>query len=149
MKHDGRIWLKYGHDKPWRSWRRRPTPFTMERAAQLDQAIAHPKPRKMAAHICHSERVGRAAGSCSAGSRALFDLRTLIGAARDAEVPLSASEVAPRPPAIYEHADLESLSLFARQGWFDVILCPCVRCAWHAHVQARAHMQLRMCDHIE
>ena len=53
------------------------------------------------------------------------ELAALIGTtAGDSEVLLSSSTVAPRPPAIYEHVDLDSLSLLARQGWFDVVLCP-------------------------
>ena len=52
------------------------------------------------------------------------ELATLLGAASSSESPLSTSSRPPQPPAIYEYSDLESLSLLARQGWFDAILCP-------------------------
>jgi len=52
------------------------------------------------------------------------ELATLIGTPYDNEYVLRSTELPPQPPAIYEHADLDSLSLLARQGWFDVVLCP-------------------------
>lgn len=52
------------------------------------------------------------------------ELATLIATAYASEHVLTSSAVPPQPPAIYEHADLDSLSLLARQGWFDVVLCP-------------------------
>ena len=53
------------------------------------------------------------------------ELAELLGTASAEEVPLSSvDQRALRPPAIYEYADLDSLSLLARRGWFDVVLCP-------------------------
>ena len=53
------------------------------------------------------------------------ELAALLSATSgDLEFVLSSSALPPRPPAIYEHSDLESLSVLARQGWFDAVFCP-------------------------
>jgi glycosyltransferase involved in cell wall biosynthesis len=52
------------------------------------------------------------------------ELASIIGATVTHESSLSVTDRPPMPPAIYEYADLPSLSNLARQGWFDAVLCP-------------------------
>ena len=74
LKHDGRVWLRHGHPKPWRSWRLKPARCSLERHKALDRAKADPEPRDGAPHVDHSECAGHDVTPGGVGAR-LFTLK--------------------------------------------------------------------------
>ena len=74
LKHGGRVWLRHGHPKPWRSWRLKPARCSLERHKALDRAKADPAPRDGAPHVDHSACAGHDVTPGGAGAR-LFTLK--------------------------------------------------------------------------